>query len=307
MNEREKTVNWSEDELISRFDSISVWKRGGIRAPHKPLLVLLAIGKCFVGQPRMIPYSTIDHQLRELLEEFGRYNDNIRTEYPFWRLQKDGIWELSSTDNVYVSTSGDPRKGDLLKHNIQGGFPEPLFIKLRKNRTLSLDIAKRILEKNFSESLHEDILSSVGIDGGMSTFKRRPRDPNFREKVLTAYEYKCAICGFNVGLAGKHICLEAAHIKWHQAGGPDIEENGMALCVLHHKLFDRGALAITPNMTVAVSDKAHGNFGFDEWLLRYHGKTIQSPQRKIYYPQVEFVEWHVQEVFKGTPRDFYAS
>ena len=35
--------------------------------------------------------------------------------------------------------------------------------------------------------------------------------------------------------------IEAAHIKWHQAGGPDTEDNGLALCTLHHKRFDRGA------------------------------------------------------------------
>ena len=297
----------SKDDLLSRFSSITVWKRDGVRAIHKPLLVLLALGKCLSGEDRMIPYETIDRELSPLLGEYGRFNENIRTFYPFWRLQRDGIWELSQTEQIQLTGSGDPRKSDLLDHGIKGGFPSALYEELKGNRGLCLEIANRILEDNFSDSLHDDILASVGIDRGTQTYERRPRDPHFREKILTAYEYKCAICGFNVGLAGKHICLEAAHIKWHQAGGPDTEENGMALCVLHHKLFDRGALAITPNMTVAVSDKAHGNFGFDEWLMRYHGKAIQAPQRKIYYPQEEFVEWHVREVFKGSPRDLYAS
>jgi putative restriction endonuclease len=38
--------------------------------------------------------------------------------------------------------------------------------------------------------------------------------------------------------------LEAAHIKWFQAGGPDIEANGLAMCSLHHKLFDLGVFTI---------------------------------------------------------------
>jgi hypothetical protein len=31
-----------------------VWKRGGERAPHKPLLALYAIGRALRGEPRMM-------------------------------------------------------------------------------------------------------------------------------------------------------------------------------------------------------------------------------------------------------------
>jgi HNH endonuclease len=58
--------------------------------------------------------------------------------------------------------------------------------------------------------------------------------------VLTAYEYRCAVCGFDVRLGSVSIALDAAHIRWHQAGGADLEKNGLALCVLHHKTFDLG-------------------------------------------------------------------
>ena len=60
--------------------------------------------------------------------------------------------------------------------------------------------------------------------------------------MLTAYEWRCAVCGLDVRLGSVSIILEAAHIKWHQAGGPDEESNGLALGVLHHKAFDLGAL-----------------------------------------------------------------
>ena len=41
------------------------------------------------------------------------------------------------------------------------------------------------------------------------------------------------------------VGLEAAHIRWHQFSGPDINENGLALCSIHHRLFERGALCNT--------------------------------------------------------------
>jgi predicted restriction endonuclease len=64
-----------------------------------------------------------------------------------------------------------------------------------------------------------------------------------------------AVCGFDVRLGNILIAIEAAHIKWHQAGGPDEERNGLALCSLHHKLFDRGVFTVSNSMSV-ISPKA---------------------------------------------------
>ena len=128
-------------------------------------------------------------------------------------------------------------------------------------------------------------------------------DPEFREKVLRAYEYKCAVCGFDVRLDHYPIALEAAHIKWHQAGGPDVEVNGLALCALHHKLFDREAFTLSKNFEVKVSDRAYGTIGFNEWLMKFHGEKIKYPQRKNYLPDNSFRAWHVREVFQGDFRE----
>ena len=38
-------------EIKEKFDAITVWKRGGERAPHKPLLALYAIGRALRGEP----------------------------------------------------------------------------------------------------------------------------------------------------------------------------------------------------------------------------------------------------------------
>src|SRR5690606_11094939 len=126
----------------------------------------------------------------------------------------------------------------------------------------------------------------------------RKRDPLFREIILKAYEYQCAVCGFSVRLRHQLLALEAAHIMWHQAGGPDVEVNGLALCATHHKLFDMGAFTVTEEMRMLVSDEVNG-VGAQEWLKQHHGKSINPPQKKAYYPNPEFTTWHVNEVFKG--------
>jgi predicted restriction endonuclease len=73
-------------------------------------------------------------------------------------------------------------------------------------------------------------------------------------------------------VASHFVGVEAAHIKWHQAGGPDTSPNGIALCALHHKLFDRGMITFSEDHRVLVSENA------------------------------THVTWHVREVFREPAR-----
>lgn len=57
----------------------------------------------------------------------------------------------------------------------------------------------------------------------------RQRDPGFRKMVLRAYNYQCAICGFNMRHDNAPIALEVAHIRWKQHHGPCEIPNGLAL------------------------------------------------------------------------------
>src|SRR5262249_26056526 len=156
-------------------------------------------------------------------------------------------------------------------------------------------IASRILEEHFPESLHPDILSAVGLTLETAD-ARRKRDPKFRQMVLTAYEWRCAVCGFDVRLGSVSIALDAAHIRWHQAGGPAVGCNGLALCVLHHKTFALGAFTVADGVLL-VSDQANGTTGFHEALLGFHAKPIRIPQCPEWSPAPGHLDWHGREVF----------
>jgi len=232
-------------EIERQFRHIEVWKRGSERAPHKPLLLLYALGRAGRNNDRLMPYSEVDRALHELLKEFGPHRRSIHTEYPFWRLQHDGIWQISaSTALERRGSNAEPKKSELLKHGVQGGFPPDIWAALQQDPSLALALAHIILDMNFPPSLHDDLLSATGLDGDMARVAPKHRDPQFRMRVLTAYEHCCAICGFDVRLGSIQLGLDAAHIMWHQAGGPDVLQNGLALCTLHHKLFDRGAFTL---------------------------------------------------------------
>jgi predicted restriction endonuclease len=42
-------------------------------------------------------------------------------------------------------------------------------------------------------------------------------------------ERRCAICGYDTKVGQWDLALDAAHIQWHQAAGPSILQNGLAL------------------------------------------------------------------------------
>lgn len=289
--------------LKKRFRAITVWKRGTQRAPHKPLLLLYALGKCARGEPRMISYAEVDRVLHSLLIEYGPERKSYHPEYPFWRLQNDGIWELSTVVGLELRQSNtDAKRSALLRHGVAGGFKEDIYNLLCADVHLISECALEILSQHFPTTLYEDILGAVGLDLRVAQTLRKPRDPEFRARVLRAYEYRCAVCGYDVRLGDRELALEAAHIKWHEAGGPDSEPNGLSLCALHHRLFDRGTFTLATGDRILVSQFAHGTRGFSEWLLSFHGTPLRPPQDPDYAPRDEFVRWHQREVFRSPAR-----
>ena len=288
-----------ESELIEKIKTIRTWQRGDIRAPHKPLLLLYALGRLTRGEPRLMLYEETKEDLRKLLIDFGPYRRVHYPSYPFVKLCNDGdFWDIKG--NQVLDTTKDCSDRVLIDNQTFGGFTEEVHTLLENDQKLIRDLAKIILDQYFDDTLQQDILDQVGLE--LESDTRLVRSPDFRDRVLRAYEYRCAVCGFNVRLGDSLVAVEAAHIKWHCYGGPDSEENGIALCSLHHKLFDKGAFTLVDSLILQVAENAHGTCGFDEWLMRYHNQAIQQPQSPDYYPNSNYVNWHFREVFRGPSR-----
>jgi putative restriction endonuclease len=288
------------EALLKRFDDLNTWRHGDQRAPHKPLLVLYALGRWQQGKAE-VTFVETEPDLKGLLREFGPPRKSDHPEQPFWRLQRDGVWAVTAPADLPLKTGDDiPRVTALRPAEVRAGFSSEVQAALAADPTLVARIAVNILERHFPESLHQDILNAVGLTLDTTTGKKK-RDPAFRQKVLKAYEYRCAVCGFDVRLGTASIALDAAHIRWHQAGGPDAESNGLALCVLHHKTFDLGVFTVADGVLL-VSDQANGSTGFQETLLAYHGKPIRPAQHPDWMPHRTHLKWHGREVFKGEVR-----
>jgi putative restriction endonuclease len=261
---------------------------------------LYALGRWQNGL-KDVTFRQAEPDLTALLREFGPPRQSDHPEQPFWRLQRDGVWTVYAPAGLATKKGADiPRINELRSHDVRAEFSADVQAALIANPGLVAAIAGRILELHFPESLHQDILNAAGLTLE-TVVTRRKRDPAFRQRVLKAYEFRCAVCGFDVRLGSVSIALDAAHIQWHQADGPDIESNGLALCVLHHKTFDLGAFTVADGVLL-VSDRANGTTGFQESLMAYHGNPIREAQHPDWKPEPKRLEWHGREVFKGEAR-----
>lgn len=290
-------------EILERVEKLNIWRRGGERAPHKPLLMLLALARLGRGETRLAEFRDLEEPLQRLLEQFGPPRKSIHPEYPFWRLQHDGLWEVPDQGVLPArALSGDPPKAELRKHRIKGGFPEPIYEVLRHDRRVREEVVRKLLEGHFPSSLHQDLLDELRLFL-QSRKALRPREASFRLTVIQAYQHRCAVCNFDLKVRSTDLALEAAHIRWHQAGGPDEVQNGMALCAIHHKALDYGAIGLSDDLTLLVSSEMHGQNWAEQLFYAFAGRKVSKPIRSAWEPAIDCIRWHRREVFRTPARD----
>lgn len=293
----------NDDEVVRRFEGIRQWRAGEQRAPHKPLLLLLALGRLQAGEERLVTFPEIEEPLRRLLEQYGHPRGRQRPEYPFWRLSADeGLWEIQSSGPIETSSSGDPLISSLRRSDVRGGLDAEVAEALAGKRGLIDRVVSGLLASHFPPSLHEDICDAVGLRTSLRIVDTRRRDPEFRIEVLRGYEYRCAMCGYDGKLDSVSVGLDAAHIRWWAYDGPDEIDNALALCALHHRALDRGVVGVSPELRVTVSRRFYGGDRARELIIDLAGVQLRGPQPGLPTPARNHLAWHGSEVFQGEER-----
>ena len=128
--------------------------------------------------------------------------------------------------------------------------------------------------------------------------QHRLHQQSFRERVLLAYQERCAICRLH-----HEELLEAAHIlsDKHPKGFPEIP-NGLALCKLHHAAFDRNILGISPDYVVDIRKDILAEV--DGPMLKFglqdiRGQTIRTPKVTEWKPNREFLAERFEDFKKA--------
>jgi putative restriction endonuclease len=285
--------------LIERIDAINVYKKGTNRAPHKPLYLLFLLASQQKGKPRMLAFSEVSSILSKALQLFGHRTASVNPEYPFWRLQNDGLGQVHpSSSSAYELRQGnnDPKKSSLLKRGATGGLIEADFDLLAEQSQLFDEVCHRILDNHFPTSIHEDLLNYFEIELG-SQFRQKNilKSHEFRSAVLSEYGFRCAVSGFESGPNVNFAGLEAAEVIWRNHGGLSVVSNAIAMSTLHRKLFHLGLFAIADDYTLKLSP----DLGSAQSVGLRSGKSVSLPTSSSLFPSLNSLAWHRRWVFRG--------
>ncbi len=78
---------------------------------------------------------------------------------------------------------------------------------------------------------------------------KKVRDNRFKSRVLTAYNNQCAFCGIQLRL------IDAAHIlPVSYEASTDETSNGLALCTLHHRAYDKALVTLNNDYQIIYSE-----------------------------------------------------
>jgi putative restriction endonuclease len=89
--------------------SLHQWRRGGERAPHKPLRLLCALGRLQRNGTSAVNFAEAETDIRSLLQEYGPPR-NTSPGYPFHHLTTDGLWIVRTPSRI---GSPGPNLGEL--------------------------------------------------------------------------------------------------------------------------------------------------------------------------------------------------
>ena len=104
------------------------------------------------------------------------------------------------------------------------------------------------------------------------TTSRWNRSQDFRDKILSAYNYQCAICRCT-----EERILQAAHIVPVKDGGSDELSNGICLCANHHLMLDEGLIKIDyeKHELMYIADSVRNMPWHDYFIDQCGGKLLK--------------------------------
>ena len=180
---------------------------------------------------------------------------------------------------------------------------EPIWNEFINNKDELLFESERILaqqEHVTIENKYANVLKGTEHLKGeykVREVKTRVNQNVFRQIVIANYSGKCAISGIDIPdlLVASHI------IPWAKNEQERLNpENGICLSPLYDKAYDKGYIGINENFEILLS-KDLKQRSKEEYHQKHFASIagLKMIMPKKYYPNKDFLQFHINNVFRG--------
>lgn len=308
------------DSARSRWPAITLHS-----APHKPVLLLSVLDLFAQGS---IQTNLIEPTL-ELGEIFTLYwscvmppDQRGNLALPFFHLKSDGFWHLVPIkgNEDYVFRVQQIRSITHLRECVIGAQLDEELFGLLQNKKTRDTLRVGLIETYFAPELRDILVQRGAINiqafdysqmllgtarstdlkiiADEENFQQQTRDQGFRRAIVIAYQHQCSFCELRILTADGHTVVDAAHIIPWSVSHNDSPRNGIALCQLCHWAFDEGLMSVSSKYSILTSSQLSFNRNSPGSLPSLQEKTINCPDEKELWPDLEAFEWHRKEVYR---------
>ncbi len=300
----------SYNRFVGYFSQLKIDRSHGA-APHKPLLLLTLLERCWRGRLDS-PVVILDEELKadfkanwELLVT-TRHQCNIVL--PFFHLNSEPFWTLvprSGAESDLRIFSNVRRIHELNQLVAHAELDRELYYRMAHPET-GFDLANVLLEAYFPETgarfwtkdfgdFFTHALASVADD----SFAEPNELIRFETAVRWAYHETCALTGYRL-IARGLPAVEVCPIVPLPVAADFSPCNGLALGPHVRWAFEQGLLTIDPqHYTVEVAPLIECGpvAGFS--LLELQGRVLRLPLRETDWPRPAHLAWHRETIFRA--------
>ena len=268
-------VPWSAIEAGFHIEGEHVYLAGKARGIHRPRQMQRGVLSIKTSRPRQ--------------GRTARYDDSLGDDgYFSYAFQGD---DPGNRDNQALRESFEDQTPLIYFYALLPGLYQilyPCYLMEWDARALRCNVA---VGSQFEFTRSGEIRAvTQPIDRRYSTIEAKVRlhQAEFRERVLTAYDRRCAISGLPIP-----DLLQAAHIipDRDERGRPEVS-NGLCLSTLHHTAYDRNLLGIDPDGVIHIAEAVLAQQDgptLERGIKAFHGQRIQLPRQEEDWPNREYL------------------
>ncbi len=297
------------EDYLNYFQNLKVNKKGGHESPHKPCMLLAAIGLAEAGllEENKIKFS------HGLLDRYGEIfsvihleSDHANPYFPFFHLRSEKFWHLKPKKGreLVLDAMSTARSFGIIEENIDYAYLDDELFKLLGEASARNELRDVLIARwfgSYSDQVHhlvsQDKYESKLRESVETEMKEEPvqynspiRDTAFRRVVTEAYDYRCAATGVRIIIPGEIILVQAAHLIPYADSRDDDPRNGMALTPDLHWALDRNIISPGPDMKWHVSGLVDKRIADNRPLLDLADKDILLPKDKRFWPREDALE-----------------